>query len=211
LLPGNGEADGLEVAVADLREPASLEGLLDGAAAVCCATGTTAFPSKRWRDDNGPEQTDLVSNRNLIAATPRSIKRFVLTTSTGVERFNQFPFIILNLFGVLKYKKQAEELLERSGLPFTIFRPARLTDGPYTSYDLNTLLKGTSGSRQDVMLSLKDDQAGEASRIAVAEAMLQALASDAAEGKKFALESKEGARPGTDSAGWQKLFGAVKQ
>lgn len=28
-----------------------------------------------------------------------------------------------------------------SGLPYTILRPSRLTDGPYTSYDLNTLLQ----------------------------------------------------------------------
>ena len=119
---------------------------------------------------------------------------------------------------MLKYKRQAEELLERSGLPWTIIRPSRLTDGPYTSYDLNTLLKATSGTRQvrrecrmtaphhktstagpasrcddqtrigaavalwhcvrssscttgasqDVQLSLRDDQVGEASRIAVA-------------------------------------------
>lgn len=38
--------------------------------------------------------------------------------------------------------------------------------GPYTSFDLNTLLKNTSGSRQDVTLSLRDDLVGEASRIA---------------------------------------------
>ena len=28
-----------------------------------------------------------------------------------------------------------------SGLPYTLLRPSRLTDGPYTSYDLNTLLQ----------------------------------------------------------------------
>ena len=60
----------------------------------------------------------------------------------------------------------------RSGLAFTILRPGRLTDGPYTSYDLNTLLKATSGSRKDIQLSAKDDQQGEASRIAVAGAWL---------------------------------------
>ena len=49
---------------------------------------------------------------------------------------------------MLKFKRRAEELLERSGLPWTIIRPSRLTDGPYTSYDLNTLLKATSGTRQ---------------------------------------------------------------
>ncbi len=37
--------------------------------------------------------------RNLIEATPKSVKRFVLTTSAGVDRSNKIPFSILNLFG----------------------------------------------------------------------------------------------------------------
>lgn len=55
----------------------------------------------RWNDDNGPEQSDFVAVRNLLAATPRSVRRFVLTTSAGVERQGSFPFVILNLFGAL--------------------------------------------------------------------------------------------------------------
>ncbi len=31
-------------------------------------------------------------------------------------------------------------------------RPGRLTDGPYTSYDLNTLLKATAGKRRAVVI-----------------------------------------------------------
>jgi hypothetical protein len=42
---------------------------------------------------------------------------------------------------VLKFKRDSEMALEASGLPYTILRPSRLTDGPYTSYDLNTLLQ----------------------------------------------------------------------
>lgn len=33
-----------------------------------------------------------------------------------------------------------------------VFRPGRLTDGPYTSYDLNTLLKATAGQRRAVLI-----------------------------------------------------------
>ena len=69
---------------------------------------------------------------------------------------------------MLREKKKAEEVLKSSGLPYTIIRPGRLTDGPYTSFDLNTLLKATSGSKQSVKLSVKDDLQEEASRIAVA-------------------------------------------
>lgn len=53
----------------------------------------------RWDGGNNPEQTDYVSVRNLVHACPPSLKRFVLTTSAGVERSGKFPFAILNLFG----------------------------------------------------------------------------------------------------------------
>ncbi|GAB2239657.1 hypothetical protein Droror1_Dr00025570 [Drosera rotundifolia] len=58
----------------------------------------------------------------------------------------------MNLFGVLKYKKMGEDLVVESGIPYTIIRPGRLTDGPYTSYDLNTLLKATSGKCRAVVI-----------------------------------------------------------
>lgn len=34
----------------------------------------------------------------------------------------------------------------------TFARAGRLTDGPYTSYDLNTLLKATAGKRRAVVI-----------------------------------------------------------
>lgn len=37
-------------------------------------------------------------------------------------------------------------------LCFFLTRPGRLTDGPYTSYDLNTLLKATAGKRRAVLI-----------------------------------------------------------
>jgi uncharacterized protein YbjT (DUF2867 family) len=63
----------------------------------------------------------------------------VLVSSIGVERTDQMPFLILNLFGVLKFKRKGEQTLMASGLPYTVLRPGRLTDGPYTSYDVNTV------------------------------------------------------------------------
>ena len=120
---------------------------------------STSYPSRRWQNNNGPEQTDLISNKNLFAAAPPGLRRFVMATSTGVDRYDRFPYLILNLFGastswalritwpsvnacvrttevvhsagVLKYKKQAEQILEQSGLPYTIIRPGRLTDGEH--------------------------------------------------------------------------------
>ncbi|KIY93142.1 hypothetical protein MNEG_14822, partial [Monoraphidium neglectum] len=110
---------------------------------------------------------------------------------------------------VLTYKRESEQALEASGIPYILLRPSRLTDGPYTSYDLNTLLKATAGSRKDVVMSPRDTLRGEASRITVAEAVVQALGSAAAEGRAFAIESVEGEGPGEDAAAWGKLFEAV--
>ncbi len=61
---------------------------------------------------------------NLIAAAKqRGIKRFVLVTSIGADDLLN-P---LNLFwGVLFWKKRAEEELQRSGLTYTIVRPGGL-------------------------------------------------------------------------------------
>ncbi|GIL73105.1 hypothetical protein Vretifemale_3318 [Volvox reticuliferus] len=181
-------------------------GLMQGVAAVCCCTGTTAFPSSRWEGENGPRNTDWVATSNLIDSTPSTIKRFVLVTSVGVERFKEFPFNILNLFGVLKYKRKSELHLQSSGLSYTIIRPGRLTDGPYTSFDLNTLLQATAGNRQDVQLSPRDDQRGEASRIAVAEAVVQTLMLPSTRNHYYSICSTEGEGPGKDTAKWETLF-----
>lgn len=95
-----GSAPGLEVVYGDMREKDTLPQALEGVDAVACCTGTTAFPSKRWDGGNTPENTDYIGVRNLIDATPKSVSRFVLTTSAGVDRSGSFPFIILNAFGV---------------------------------------------------------------------------------------------------------------
>ncbi|GBF99073.1 hypothetical protein Rsub_11844 [Raphidocelis subcapitata] len=203
-----GDHPNLTPAEGDCRDPASLAAAVAGVDAVCCCTGTTAFPSKRWQGGNGPRETDLEGTGNLIAAAPRSLKRFVFVTSAGVEREGEFPWIVLNAFGVLTFKRQSELALVQSGIPYTLLRPSRLTDGPYTSYDLNTLLKATSGGKREVVLSPNDDLKGQASRIVVAEAAVQALAAAEAEGRAFAIESVEGAGPGEDAAAWAARFAA---
>jgi uncharacterized protein YbjT (DUF2867 family) len=37
----------LEIVAADARDPSTLTAVMKGVAAVCCSTGTTAFPSTR--------------------------------------------------------------------------------------------------------------------------------------------------------------------
>jgi len=196
-----------EVVVADLREASQVPDLLTGVSAVVCAIGTTAFPSSRWNGNNGPRPADWTATSNLInAAKQHQLARFTLVTSAGTQRQKELPWCILNLFGVLRYKADSERLLMASGLPWTIIRPSRLTDGPYTSFDLNTLLQATAGSRRDVTLALTDRLSGEASRIAVAEAVVQSFLLTEAENKAFSVSSMEGEGPGTEAAKWKALF-----
>lgn len=150
---GKQDEEKMQVYKGDTRNPEDLDpSLFEGVTHVICCTGTTAFPSRRWDGDNTPERTDWEGVRNLVSALPSTLKRIVLVSSVGVTKFNEIPWSIMNLFGVLKYKKMGEDFVLKSGLPFTIIRPGRLTDGPYTSYDLNPCSKLLLG--KGVQLSL---------------------------------------------------------
>eukprot|EP00803_Ostreobium_quekettii_P001062 evm.model.scf_23.3 EVM.evm.TU.scf_23.3 scf_23:18547-19351(-) len=112
---------------------------------------------------------------------------------------------------VLTYKRKAEQTLMDSGLPFTIFRPDRLTDGPWTSTDLNTFLKAdTQGTMKGVKMSLEDDLGkGQASRISVAEALLQCLTIRGTEGRAYSITSTKEEGPSCDHKKWEQMFAAM--
>jgi len=190
----------------DTREEDGAEEALRDADAVVCCTGTTAFPTKRWWAGGSPKDVDQVGVNNLVqAAKKQGTKRFLLVSSAGVDRKDSFPFAVMNLCGVLDYKKAGEEVLKQSGIPYTVLRPSRLTDGPYTSYDLNTLLQGVSGTRNQLKVSPEDVLRGECGRVALSEAIAQILSLSCTVDQTFHLESVEG--PGaTNEAEWERLF-----
>ncbi|GAB4835262.1 hypothetical protein Ancab_000171 [Ancistrocladus abbreviatus] len=204
---GEQDEEILQVWKGDTRNPDDLNpSMFEGITHVICCTGTTAFPSRRWDGDNTPERVDWEGIRNLVNALPRTIKRLVLVSSVGVTKFNELPWSIMNLFGVLQYKKMGEDFVRDSGLPFTIIRAGRLTDGPYTSYDLNTLLRATAGERRAVVIGQGDKLVGEVSRLVVAEACIQALDIKSTEGEIFEINSVKGDGPGSDPQKWCELF-----
>ncbi|CAA7015251.1 unnamed protein product [Microthlaspi erraticum] len=204
---GKQDEDSLQVVKGDTRNAEDLDpSIFEGVTHVICCTGTTAFPSKRWSGENTPDKVDWEGVKNLISALPSSVKRVVLVSSVGVTKSNELPWSIMNLFGVLKYKKMGEDFLRESGLPFTIIRPGRLTDGPYTSYDLNTLLKATAGERRAVVIGQGDKLVGEVSRLVVAEACIQALDIEFTQGKAYEINSVKGDGPGSDPQKWRELF-----
>jgi uncharacterized protein YbjT (DUF2867 family) len=218
--------DQVEVFVGDIREPNTLPAAVDHVTHIICCTGTTAFPSARWEFDpqpnffewgkifldshyreakakNTPAKVDAEGVANLVAVAPRNLSRFVFVSSVGILRKDQPPFSILNAFGVLDAKQKGEQAIINSGLPYTIIRPGRLIDGPYTSYDLNTLLKATTGGKLDVVIGKGDTLAGDASRIDVAAACVESIFYSASEGQVFELVNK-GTRPPTIN--WEKIF-----
>jgi uncharacterized protein YbjT (DUF2867 family) len=201
--------DKVEIVIGDIRQPATLEVAVRDVTYIICCTGTTAFPSTKWGfkgflfAENSPQQVDAEGVKNLIAAAPQNLKRFVYVSSCGVLRKDKFPFNILNAFGVLDAKKQGEEAIMNSGLPYTIIRPGRLTDGPYTSYDLNTLLKAKTDGKSAVVIGTGDTLLGQTSRIDVANACVECIFYPSTEGKVFELVNF-GSRPAMTD--WEALF-----
>jgi uncharacterized protein YbjT (DUF2867 family) len=226
----------VEIAIGDIRQPATLPPATQNITHIICCTGTTALPSKKWDFDtmdqgeglgnliewgkiyldadyrrtharNSPEQVDAQGVSNLVNAAPQDLNRFVFISSCGVLRKDKPPFNLLNAFGVLDAKEKGEAASINSGLPYTIIRPARLIDGPYTSYDLNTLLKAKTNGKLGVVVGTGDTLNGETSRIDVAAACVECIEHPVTEGKVFELVNK-GARPA--KIDWTALFSSLE-
>ncbi|MEB3273999.1 MAG: SDR family oxidoreductase [Prochlorothrix sp.] len=218
--------DRVQVTQGDTLRPQTLPRAVRGVKSIICCTGTTAFPSARWGFEQNlspigwlrvwsqaqyreqvaatsPRQVDSTGLRHLIGVAPADLYRFVLVSSAGVLRRDQFPYSVLNQFGVLDAKAQAEAMLQVSGLPYTVLRPGRLIDGPYTSYDLNRLLQATTEGKLGVVLGQGDQLRGQTSRIDVAGACVACLGVPETAALAIDLVSR-GDRP--NPLNWTKLL-----
>ena len=110
-----------KLVVGNVLKPASFSSALNDCSVLICATG--ASPSL---DPTGPYKIDYEGTKNLVDAAKESgIEHFVLVSSLCVSKF----FHPLNLFWlVLYWKKQAEEYIQASGIPYTIVRPGGLKE-----------------------------------------------------------------------------------
>ncbi|KAL2927505.1 Protein TIC 62 chloroplastic [Bienertia sinuspersici] len=118
----------LEIVECDLEKPEQIVPALSSASVVICCIGAS---EKEIFDVTGPYRIDFLATKNLIDAgkqlltvsTVAKANHFLLVTSLGTNKFG-FPAAVLNLFwGVLYWKRKAEEALIASGLPYTIVRP----------------------------------------------------------------------------------------
>lgn len=136
----------VECVVGDVLDPNGLRSAIAGCTALIIATG--ARPSF---DVTGPYKVDYEGTKHLVqAAQAAGIEHIVLVSSLCVSQF----FHPLNLFWlVLFWKQQAEAVIKRSGIPYTIVRPGGLKNDPPTlplvMAPADTLFEG-SLSRQQV-------------------------------------------------------------
>lgn len=167
----------LTTVTADVLNPASLDGAVNGSDAVACVIGAPG----------GNRPTELYSTgvSNVLQAMRRAaVSRFIGISALPVsppaqagmlERTLLFP-IVRRFFGE-SYLDMArmEELLRNSGAEWTVVRPPRLTDKPATnryrtSYDSH-LPRARTISRADLALAilrLIDDPRAVRAAVAVA-------------------------------------------
>ena len=159
----------------DVQNPASIEAAIADCTVLLCATG--ARPSF---DPTGPYQVDYEGTKNLVdVAKANNIEHFIIVSSLCVSRFLH-P---LNLFWlILWWKKQAEDYLIASGLPYTIVRPGGL--------------KSDDTDDRALMMAPADTLfEGNVPRLKVAETCVAALTDPAAKNKIVEIVAQENVTP----------------
>ncbi|KAJ4966114.1 hypothetical protein NE237_017963 [Protea cynaroides] len=149
----------LEIVECDLEDQDMIIPAIGNASVVLCCIGAS---EKEVFDITGPYRIDYQATKNLIdAATIAQVDHFILLTSLGTNKVG-FPAAILNLFwGVLIWKRKAEEALIASGLPYTIVRPGGM-ERPTDAYK----------ETHNIALSTEDTLfGGQVSNLQVAELM----------------------------------------
>uniref|UniRef100_A0A1J3GVN7 Protein TIC 62, chloroplastic n=1 Tax=Noccaea caerulescens TaxID=107243 RepID=A0A1J3GVN7_NOCCA len=141
---GTQPVEKLEIVECDLEKRDSIKPALGNASVVICCIGAS---EKEISDITGPYRIDYLATKNLVdAATSAKVNSFILVTSLGTNKFG-FPAAILNLFwGVLCWKRKAEEALIASGLNYAIVRPGgmeRPTDAYKETHNLTLSLDDT--------------------------------------------------------------------
>lgn len=188
---------------------------MEGCTGIVISVGTTAFPTKRWQGGNTPQAIDeeAVSRIAKIACDIPTLRRMVLLTSVGVSRTNEFPFLILNLFGVLDAKRTGEDAVKAaatsSGFSYSIVRPGRLVGGPYTNLDLAKLFKVEGGASNGVTVESGDTLLGDCKRDVTAEAVVQCLENTECNDIEFSMISNE--EPALTDREWSQEFLRMKE
>ena len=178
---------GIEYAVGDVKDRASIDAAMDDVDAVISAIGAV-----RGDPANTPEAVDYGGSKNLAeAAAAAGAKQFVMVSSAGVTQEDHF----LNkmFLNVLNWKFKGEEALRNSGVPYTIIRPGGLLNEP-------------PGTKELIFKQGDDKNFGSIPRADVARLCVASLAIPDARRKTFEVISGDG--PHTDN--WAAQFAALQ-
>ena len=173
-----------QLIVGDVLDPESVKNAIGDSTVILSALG--ARPSF---DPSGPYQVDYQATNTLVkVAQEKNIQQLVVVSSLCVSKF----FHPLNLFWlVLWWKKQGEDIIAKSGLPYTIVRPGGL--------------KNEDNSDRIVMSSADTLFEGSIPRQKVAQVCVESLFSPEAQNKIVEIVAREDAPEQT----FAELFAAV--
>lgn len=151
-----------------------------------------------------PERTDLNGTKALIdAAVARGVRKFVqvsavLTNARALGEDNRNEFTSWNSFGnVLDCKHEAEAYLQKSGLDYTLIRPAPMTN------DFPNQVGGMKFLKPDSILLKSGEPGNRISREDVADACMDAIFNSKARGV-FELVGAPG-KPSVPKERWWDL------
>jgi nucleoside-diphosphate-sugar epimerase len=207
---GDDAVDIVSLDLVDEHNSKALEDALSEVSAVVISVGTTAFPTGKWKGGNTPRAIDELAVDRIAKAAAKEpgMKKIVLLTSVGVDRTKEFPFLILNLFGVLDAKKSGEQSVidaaKDGGFDYAIVRPGRLVGGPYTNPDVAKLLQIEGGAENGVTVEIGDSLLGDCKRDACAESVVRCLTMDECRNVSFSIVSNEEKALSTED--WSREF-----
>mmetsp|Transcript_11075 Transcript_11075/g.13906 ORF Transcript_11075/g.13906 Transcript_11075/m.13906 type:complete len:307 (+) Transcript_11075:98-1018(+) len=205
-----GEDSSLEFVQGNLLNGDGLEDAIKDANAIVCCTGTTAYPTQKWKGGNTPINVDKIAIEELVSKCKGapSLKRFALLTSIGVERADSMPFKILNAFGVLDFKKAGESAViegsKQCGYDYLIVRPGQLVGGEPSNFDFESGFKFSLFEKRSIILEQGDTLVGNLDREDAAEIIFQGLRLEEAGNKVFAAINGSGKSPPEDF--WKLAF-----
>jgi len=180
---------GVEIVVADVRDPNTLAPALKGVKYVISTIGAGGGP--KADPTNGAREIDHLGVANLATVSKAAgVKQLVLVSSSSVTKAAENPMAFMR--PILAAKFEGEQALRSSGVPYTIVRPGGLSDD--------------AGGKFAVTFAQGDTTAGRIPRADVATACIEALGRRSALGRTVEIFSSSDAAA-TD---WAKAFKALK-
>ncbi|KAJ1840380.1 hypothetical protein LPJ70_004682 [Coemansia sp. RSA 2708] len=146
----------LTVVKGDATNKQDIATAIEGADIILSSLGGTIDLLGRTRDI-GVEETGIVLALEAIKETRASSPpRLIMVSSTGAGTNSDVPLLLRPLYSTMlrvphRHKAVAEAAIKESGVPYTLVRPAFMTNGGLTkAYRADLGLQGYTISRQDV-------------------------------------------------------------